>query len=55
MFPFGLPKPKKRAAVDEFRPETGVYLGDLDNGVSEEFLYMELKNLGTVKYIKLHR
>jgi hypothetical protein len=53
MFPFGFPM--KTSVVDEFKKENGVYLGDLDNGISEELLYFDLKKCGQLKYLKLHR
>lgn len=37
------------------KPENGLYLGDLDNGMSEELLYITLKEYGQLKYFKLHR
>jgi hypothetical protein len=37
------------------KPENGLYLGDLHKGVSEELLYITLKEFGQLKYIKLYR
>jgi polyadenylate-binding protein len=53
MFPFSFPV--RQSVVEEFKRENGVYLGDLDNGISEELLYLDLKDCGTLKYLKLHR
>lgn len=36
-------------------PENGIYIGDLDRGLSEEILFINLRELGTLKYLKVHR
>lgn len=37
------------------KAENTLYIGDLEEGITEEQLYVEFRKFGTIKYLKLHR
>jgi hypothetical protein len=41
--------------MNRYNQEAGLYIGDIEDAISIEHLYIAMRDFGQMQYIKLHR